>query len=165
MVNEARIALDRIARGEWKSWRGLPPCQQDDLHAVWPSLQRDSGRSFLGNPPTPALFFTTRDEEPEIRVWMRDDLVIKIDIEIPEHGMTQLEWCDEFGQPSARMDFSFDVVQIQRAQWVFPERGLALFWNSDGDKLVRASVFSCTTVAEYAANLAPWHEPREFLEP
>ncbi len=140
-----------LAAGDLAGWRGLPPaCRPEELAAAVGPLLEGEGRGRLGRGE--ALFRATADAGGlrRLRLWLEEDgSVALVDAEVG--GTPPPSGLDE---PEARLDYRWRTLAVEAGEWVWPERGLALFL-SDGGDVVHAAGFVATTLEDYLERLRP----------
>lgn len=81
-----------------------------------------------------------------------DGRVALLDVEYPELVVSPAEVLAGMGEPQTRLDFSWDTLMLERAEWVWPARGVALQVNPETDVWLRWMVFSPTSLDGYQAD-------------
>jgi hypothetical protein len=99
-----------------------------------------------------------------LRLWHDGASVLAIEVEAPRPtgGWDALRGA--LGTPEAKLAYWDDVVESKDGQWVYPERGLAVFTALADTEVARVVAFPPTTVAIYRARLARATEPPREIE-
>ena len=98
-----------------------------------------------------------------LRLWHDGEHVLAVEIEGPRPvgGWNALR--NALGTPDAKLAYWDDVVESRDGQWVYPERGMAVFTTLADTEIARVMAFPPTTIATYRARLARGLEaPREM---
>jgi hypothetical protein len=90
---------------------------------------------------TPVQLWTTTDEQE----------VLMLAVESPLFVATGGAALEHLGAPERRLDSALGTVQLQCSEWVYAERGLAVFVDPDTDRVWRATLFRTCTPEEYEA--------------
>lgn len=69
---------------------------------------------------------------------------------------------EALGLPPHRLDAAFRMDNIAGAEWVYPDRGLALCVMPETDLIVRWAAFGPTTLEHYRKHIRPVGLAREF---
>ena len=131
-------------------WRGLPAgCDPGEIPIA--DLDPSPGMTDLGLRKaffrfgalagTPAQLWTTADEHE----------VLMLTVEPPPFVATGGAALEELGAPERRLDSARGTVPLPQSEWVYAERGLAVFVDPDGDQVWRATLFRTCTPQEYEA--------------
>lgn len=109
-------------------------------------------RHFLGDPVQEAFWSPTSPEGFDgLKVWFRDDVVVKLEGEWPEMGPA----ADRvLGAPDHRFD--------DRHEDLWASIGVALTREEPGGRFTTLAVVAPTTPEEYAASLAAYEDYREW---
>lgn len=101
-----------------------------------------------------------------LRLWHDGTNVLALELEAPQPAGGWDALRIALGAPTAKLAYWDGVVESQDGQWVYPERGLAVFTTLADTEIARVVAFPPTTVATYRARLARATEaPREIKEP
>lgn len=118
------------------------------------------GRHFLGHPPRETFWCPASVDgfDGPVKIWFRDDLVVKIEGEWPD--LTP-EAVAALGRPDAELDFRRDVAIVPEGEKVWAARGLAIKLNRSGRQVIALSVFPATTVEGFLADVRGADDYRE----
>lgn len=97
-------------------------------------------------------------------LWHDGEHVLAVELEAPRvaNGWDALRVA--IGTPDAKLGYWDGVVEAATGQWVYANRGLALYTTLADTELARAIVFPPTSVDDYRAKLARATEPPRELE-
>ena len=118
------------------------------------------GRHFLGHPPKETFWCPASVDGygGPVKIWFRDDLVVKIEGEYPD--LTP-EAVLRLGQPDAELDYRRDVVTVPGGEKVWAARGMAIKLNRSGRQVIALSIFPTTTVDGFEAGVRGADDYRE----
>ena len=134
---------------------GLPPgLAVDDVAAELGADPAAFGRFFLGDPAQETFWCPVLGVEGfdnTIKIWFRDNKVVKLDGEWPElaPGAAAV-----LGEPELELDHRLDVTVVERGEKVWPSKGIALRMNRSGSLVVSISMFPPTTGDRLSRNPA-----------
>jgi hypothetical protein len=155
-MDQLREVMDKFVSRNFRDWPGLP--SNGTLTAVRQYFNNDSddiGEAALGNDFCQYLVVTIPGYGTPVRIWSTniDEKVVLLDAPNPElqPGLSSL--LDELGEPAAQLDTYWGTLSIPDGEWVYPERGLALFVSERDEKVFHLAVFQPTTLADYEENL------------
>ena len=60
-----------------------------------------------------------------------------------------------FGSPAAQLDWYYGTLPIPGGEWVYPDRGITLFFSMETGKVLHLAVYHPTTLADYRSSLRP----------
>jgi hypothetical protein len=94
-----------------------------------------------------------------LRLWHDGEHVLAVEIEAPRPvgGWGALR--TTLGAPDVKLAYWDDVVESKDGQWVYPDRGVAVFTTLGDTEIARVVAFPPTTIATYRARLARGLEP------
>jgi hypothetical protein len=90
--------------------------------------------------------------EHAVRVWTDDSRVLLLDIQYPSFSTEVAVLLKELGEPHAKLDYDWGTMRFEKSEWVYPDRGLALFLAPDASRVFHLAVFPRTTVQGYEEN-------------
>jgi len=147
---DARRAIE--AR-QFAGWRGLPVgCTAAELFGIPPDAE--FGYRKLG----------TREARQHLLelpgyyrplVTVRDSVVVLFDGTNPalDTGLPALLM--DLGEPAAKEDFDHGTYKIPAGEWIYPDRGITVFVQTDGSAIMHVAVYAPTTLATYLDELRP----------
>lgn len=151
----ARGAIERCA---FVGWRGLPTgCPAD---ALLPGLPAGPAGEWpvrhLGADLRPATF-ALLDLDAYYRPMASFDgpRLVLVDGMNPELAGGLAPLLADLGDPAERLDWFYGTLAIPRGEWVFPERGITLFLNTDADDALHIALYRPASAAEYLRVLRP----------
>ena len=62
---------------------------------------------------------------------------------------------EHFGEATAYLDWQISFLPYKKSEYVYPERGITLFFNSDQTHLIYVVLYAPTTLENYLDNLRP----------
>ena len=148
----ARKAIE--TRG-FVGWQGLPACTGDQLFDGFPADLSDRAKRPLGSSFSSAVFVLLELPgyyRPMANV--RDGKLILVDGMNPEIGDVPALLAD-LGEPKAKLDWDFGTLPFSEREFVYPERGITLFLNTERDKALHVAVFAATDLETYLETLRP----------
>jgi hypothetical protein len=88
-----------------------------------------------------------------VQVWTTTDEqeVLMLAIEAPPFLLTGKAALELHGAPDERLDSARGTVPLAASEWLYTERGLAVFVDPETDRVWRATLFRACTPAEYEA--------------
>ena len=147
-------ALRVLAAHDFPNWRGLPKgCALADVAAVLTPVSDGRAQVVLGGEIAFFGMYRSPAFVSPLRVWTRDDVVLLIDADARELSGSLPGWLAALGEPAARLDHFTDGIRSKGGEWVYPERGLALFLDGARQALIRFAVFVPTTLDGYTAHV------------
>jgi hypothetical protein len=162
-VDESRCseALANAFAGGWASWAGLPAdCELTDVEAVVSEVAEARGRGSLGLEHVTTESTTARHPQLDkpLKIWLRDDGVRLIEVSYPRVEDAYSVLTTKLGEPEAKLDYYQRTLLYERSAYVYPRRGLALFFNPDRSALISIYLFAPTSLDTYQREL---HHPVE----
>lgn len=155
MTEELAGVLDAFARRDVEALAasgGLPAgTVVDDVLAEWDGDRDDLVRHVLGRPPREAFWCPVMlDGFGSVRVWFRGTTVLRI---VGEWPTVTWRAAAPIGPPAARLDYRLDVTLLERAEYVWPDLGLALRRDPDSETVVAMVLFAATDLEDYRIRL------------
>lgn len=143
--------LSHLASCDFTDWTGLPQdCPLGALKTRFTA--RGSGRGWLGKHEARHTWFDVSGYANPLRVWHDGKIVQAIDVESPAI-VSPSKLLERLGEPNVRLDTWWNLLFREDAEWVYSERGLALFVNPTERRIFHLSVFSPTTPQVYEDSL------------
>jgi hypothetical protein len=148
----ASDAIARLRDGDLAGWHGLPESTQPaDLEPVVDAPDDAPAMAGIGLRKALVRFGELAGTDSDAEVWVSPEssavwLVAIGDprfVTSPEHVLAQL------GQPALRLDSALGTVQLPGSEWVYPERGLAVFADEEDERVWRLALFTPSTPEEY----------------
>ncbi|MCC6463601.1 MAG: hypothetical protein IT260_24235 [Saprospiraceae bacterium] len=104
--------------------------------------------------------------EQPVKVWFRDQDILKIDIFYPtEWQLSPSALQSVYGKAPAVADYYQFTSLLKDKVWVYPSKGLAIFFNADDSRVTQVSLFKPNSRKEYLQTLHPVLEGRRFRKP
>jgi len=105
------------------------------------------------------------EEDYRLHVSFEDNQLILVTLEhlrLPHPSSTLLS---ALGKPAARLDYQRDINLYPEAEWVFPDRGISVFTDSPGHKILHVALFQACSIEHYTLQLKEDMEWREQPAP
>jgi hypothetical protein len=165
MNAECKRSIDTYLKRDIAAWRGLPDgCNRPELLS---SFHFNEGQlsTRLGEQPfeyTSHSLCHPAFAQPIFFAFDRDQLrCISSDFWSLDPELCQIT-LRTLGQPLHRLDAIFRGTQLPDADWIYPDRGLALCVNPDTHLIARLQGFSPCSLEIYRARFRPMERLREF---
>jgi hypothetical protein len=155
-VSACDSALKMIQNIHFDEWNGLP--QDCDYSAFigqypdnWDEIPfRDLGSNFRR---ASKIYF-------ELQGYMRPSLAFvdgkAVLFEAMGPKIADLKaLLDMLGAPKAKLDWDFGTLPLHETEFVFPDRGITLFLNTDLDKALHIAVYPSTDLENYLQDVRP----------
>ncbi len=159
-------ALQQFDQRQFSDWHGLSPeCTASDVANYAGGDLSQSGTHWLGEKKLAASFVSLAFQgyEDPVKLWFRGDQVVSLEAEYPQLDDAKALLAS-LGKPDATLDFYFDIMLNQGGEYVFCEKGITLFMDSQREDAVKISVYPPMNLDDYKANLYYLEPPREFLD-
>jgi hypothetical protein len=157
-------ALRAIQARDFRSWGGLPPtCTPERIAGVFPREGGSEGRRHLGS--VEASFWPARalEYKEPLEIHVAGGRVVRIDAVRPDLSGGLAAHLAALGEPAAKRRYYDDVIKIDDGEWVWPERGIAIYLNPDHRFVNRIALFRATDLPTYQRelelNLRVYEEP------
>lgn len=165
--NTCQRALVLFANKEFTQWNGIPSqCSVSDVFSTFKPKMEDFAVGTLGSEyiRTSYKVCSVDNYAEPIEVWFRGDEIVKIEARYVNLSPDQFKAIlQSFGEPVAQLDYYLGSALVSKAEWVFPERGISLFFNGDRTGVVKLSVYHPTSLDEYTRRIRVQPSPaREF---
>ncbi len=146
-----------IETRDFVGWHGLPDlCNPGELFDNFPADLSKKATRPLGKSFKPAVSVTL-DIAGYYRPTanMRDDVLILFDGMNPElaGGFARLH--ADLGEPAARLDWFYGTLEMPTGEWVYPERGITVFLDTEADKALHIALYPCADLDAYISTLRP----------
>ena len=148
--------LERLASGRLADFAGLPGgCKLADVERAWGPAMAHSVAAQLGRDrvKTDHRRFQVSGHDQPARVWHDGDRVLLVDLEYPGLGEDADSLRKTLGAPDAEESFSWGVLVLEKAEWVYARRGLTLFVNPETREVLRWAAYAPTDAAAYLRRL------------
>ena len=148
----ASDAIVRLRDGDLTSWNGLPAgTEPADLEPAIDAPGDAPAMAGIGLRKALVRFGQLAGTELDAEVWVSPEsaevwLVAIADPPFagaPEHVLQQL------GQPALRLDNALGTVPLPGSEWVYPDRGLAVFADEEDGRVWRVALFTPCRPEEY----------------
>ena len=158
------IALDRYLQRDPSQWFDFYPATRAELERRYNFLE-GNGRATRGENHTEYEFLAL-EQSGNLRpflFFMSNDALVFIETDYWSFDEQECARVREaLGPPPHRLDAAFRIDRIAEADWVYPERGLALCVMPETDMIVRWAAFGSPTIEDYCQHIRPVGLAREF---
>lgn len=146
-------ALQNFAAREFANWTGLPEsCSLAEVTQQFRLMNEGYGLARLGERKREFRMLIVAGYEHPVRVWTDDSRVLLLDIQYPSFSAEVAVLLKELGEPQAKLDYDWGTMRFEGGEWVYSERGLALFLAPDASRVFHLAVFPRTTMQDYEEN-------------
>lgn len=142
-----------IASRHFRGWQGLPgDADYAEFDARFPRLVDAEARGLLGSANEPAYYrvHVAEGYPQHLKAWRKDTRLVLVEATLPKLSDSLDELTSDLGEPAARLDYSWDVLQVPKGAKIYPGRGIALFIGPE-QQLLRLSLFASCELADYLA--------------
>lgn len=163
MPDSCSDAVSKFLSKNLITWTGLPAtCTLAALSGL--EVGDEETHTVLGEGAVPAVYRRARaaSYSEGIAVWLRDGQIVRISVRLPElpdpPGLLRA-----LGTPDAKLDTWSAVTPmlLHEAEWVYPQRGVALVLSSDKCNVLELIVYVPTSIEGYRKRLRFFESPRE----
>jgi hypothetical protein len=149
-------SLHAFAAKAFADWRGLlSPCLiEDALHILMPQDEW-IGTGSLGSDALAASYRFCRvpSYPAPVRVWFADSEVRLIEAEGPLESLSFAQLTRQLGEPEARLDSWYGFAAVEKGEWVYAARGIAVSCGPSGREVSRLYVFAPISVQDYVQDV------------
>jgi hypothetical protein len=165
-VDSCSDAVSKFLSKDLTRWTGLPAtCTLAGLSGL--EVGNEETHAVLGEDAVPAVYRRARaaSYSETITIWLRDDKIVGMSVRLPElpdpPGLLRA-----LGAPDAKLDAwsAITPTLVHEAEWVYPQRGLALVLSSDKRNVMELVLYVPSSVEQYRKTLRFWEPVREHLE-
>lgn len=162
-------AFAAIANGDYSDWQGLPAdCPLGAFLERFPPVNDGVGKFHLGSSFRSMAFRVSlppRTGDEPLRAWFDERRVVLVDMEASATLASRREaLVAALGEPEAKLESYFGVLELKDAEWVYPERGITLIIDPEDDRLMRVLLYPRTDLDTYQRELRIDFEEREIEE-
>ena len=166
-VDKCNETLSSFADKKFDDWQGLAKeCTLEKIASFFQLFKEATGSGTLGRKYIRTFFkmYIANNYEKHIKVWFRDNKIIKIEASFPEIPNGHELLVKKYGEPTARLDFYLDIMLVKEGEWVYADKGISLFFSSKKEKLIKLHVYSPTSIENYKDSIYYFTPMREFKE-
>lgn len=160
-----RIALQLFAEKQFVNWRGLPRgCSLTDVTAMFSLLNQGVGVGHLGRRQRQVEFrmLQIKGYQRTVRAWFDAKQLAMLDAEHPGLEQQLSSVLASLGEPEAKLDFYWDVLEIKKGELVYASRGITFFTDPSDHRVLRLLVFPPTTLDDYIEKIRLEFRMQEF---
>lgn len=137
------------------AWNGLPAeCKAIELFDGIPADVADRPRRLLGT-RTATWVILQLGGYYRPKASFVDGAFVMFDAMNPELAVKGPELLKEFGAPAARENWWYGTLEMKRAAYVYPKRGITLFMNSETGRVLHVALYHPTNLAGWNSQLRP----------
>jgi|SRR5687767_9636821 len=165
IAEPCRIALQMFAEKRFVNWRGLPQgCVLTDVAAMFSLSNQGVGAGHLGRRQRQVEFrmFQVKGYQRPVRAWFDSTQLTMLDAEHPGLEQQLPGVLASLGEPEAKLDFYWDVVEIKKGELVYASRGITFFTDPTDNQVLRLLVFPATTIEDYIEKFRLEFRMQEF---
>jgi hypothetical protein len=151
-VSAASEAIARLRDGDLTAWHGLPAgTQPADLEPALDAPGDAPAMAGIGLRKALVRFGELAGTDSDAEVWVSPDSseVWLVAIGDPPFAASPQDVLAQLGQPALRLDSALGTVQLAGSEWVYPERGLAVFADEEDERVWRVALFTPSRPEEY----------------
>ena len=142
-------ALENFAARDFGKWTGLPSCSLAEVTQRFRLVSDGYGFTRLGRTKREFRMLIVENYDQPVRVWSDDARVLMLDVAYPSLSVGVADLVKDLGQPQAKLDCEWSTIQIAQGEWVYADRGLALFLSPESSNVLHLAVFSSATLQDY----------------
>jgi hypothetical protein len=151
-------AVRMIRARDFREWHGLPAdCTPDLLARELARASASEGHRQLGSDAVDVIWWTAQvaGYSAPLEVQVARSAVVRIDGERPQLAGGLEAHLVALAAPAGKLPYHADVVKIADGEWVWPERGIAIYLNPDHRFVNRIALFRGTDLPTYQRELEP----------
>lgn len=145
-------ALQIFAAREFASWTGMPECSLVEVTQQFPLMNEGVGFARLGKNKRQFRMLIVAGYDHPVRIWTDDEKVLMLDVQYPSFPSELAELLKQSGEPEAKLDYDWGTMRLEKSEWIYADRGLALFLAPDASRVFHLAAFSRTTLQGYEEN-------------
>jgi len=146
-------ALQNFASRDFTGWTGLPEsCSLTEVTQKFRLMSEGYGLARLGRTKQEFRMLVLEGYEHAVRVWSDGPRVLTLDVEYPNLASGLADLLNHLREPNAKLDYDWHTVRIEKGEWVYLDRGLTLFLESDQSTIFHLAAFPRTTMQGYQDN-------------
>ncbi len=163
--NTCQEAWSVIAARDFRAWKGLPePCGYSAFEAAFARFRDEYGQGNLGKANRPGMFrmHIAVGYPHNLKVWFRDDRIVVIQIRYPKLPHPVRDLVHHLGAPRIKLDYYLDVMPVPSGAWIYPDKGLAVFFDAGHTEIMRIDLFHPCSTDEYLSDIHSDNRMREY---
>ena len=160
-----RIALQLFAEKQFVNWRGLPQgCSLADVTTMFSLANKGVGSGHLGRSQRQVEFrmLQVKGYKHPVRAWFDSTKLAMLDAEHPGLEQQLSSVLASLGEPEAKLDFYWDIVEIEKGELVYASRGITFFTDPTDNQVLRLLVFPATSFQDYVEKFRLQFRMQEF---
>lgn len=151
-------AVRIIQARDYRAWRGLPTeCTPEMLAAALGRIGTNEGVVWLGTRRREVRWWPAKVAGYgwPFEVQTARQAVVRLDTARPELVGGLAAHLDALGAPAAKLPYHDETVRVADGEWVWPERGIAIYLSEDARDATRLALFPATDLATYRREIQP----------
>jgi len=146
-------ALENFAAHDFGKWSGLPAsCSLAEVTQHFRLVNDGYGFARLGKSKREFRMLVAKNYDQPVRVWSDGPQALLLDVAYPSFSTSVADLLKDLGEPQAKFDCEWSTIRIAKGEWVYSDRGLALFLSPESSKVLHLAVFPSTTLQGYGEN-------------
>jgi hypothetical protein len=144
--------VEAVLAGRLEEWRGLPRgLSAADLAPAIDAPDDAPAMAALGMRQALVLFGEASESGSGAEVWVspEDREVWYVALDDPAFVGEPSSIRSRLGAPALELDTMLGTVPMPAAEWVYPERGIAVYADVEDARVWRLALFGATTAAAY----------------
>ncbi|MBE9183028.1 hypothetical protein IQ268_31325 [Oculatella sp. LEGE 06141] len=152
-ASDCEIALNQFAKQDWLHWQGLPTCTLSTVAQMLP-LSDGVGSGNVGEQTAHFHRLHLPGYGQPVRLWFTEnEQVLLLDVAHPSPSASLETLLAQLGEPDAKLDTHWNVLSLPQSEWLYAQRGLALWINPENQVILHLAVFAPTTLEQYSHTL------------
>jgi hypothetical protein len=151
-AGRASDAIARLRDGDLTSWNGLPPgTRPADLEPAVDAPADAPAMAGIGLRRALVRFGALAGTDLWAEVWVSPESaeVWLVTIDDPPFAGAPEQVIGQLGDPALRLDNALGTVPLPESEWVYPDRGLAVFADEEDERVWRVALFTPCPPEEY----------------
>jgi hypothetical protein len=141
----ASESIARLRDGDLTAWSGLPAgTSPADLEPAVDAPSDAPALAGIGLRKALVRFGVLAGSDVEAEVWVSPESseVWLVAIEDPPFAGAPQHVLEQLGEPALRLDSALGTVALPGSEWVYPDRGLAVFADEEDERVWRVALFT-----------------------
>lgn len=142
--------IARVRDGDLTAWQGLPAgTEPADLEPVVDAPGDAPAMTGIGRRKALVRFGELVGSDREAEVWVSPESSEVWLVVIADPPVAPGQVVEQLGQPALRLDSALGTVALPGSEWVYPDRGLAVFADEEDERVWRVALFPPCAPEEY----------------
>lgn len=150
-------ALEQIKNRDFIAWKGLPSaCDWSLFAGELPKEWELVAERFLGSNFVRGKVLKVEAEGYlQASMAFLDEKAILFEAKGPELATSLETLLHDLGAPADKLDWQFGFLSCPKSEYIYPERGITLFMNTDLTKVYHIALYASTSLENYLENIRP----------